>query len=119
MSLSREKRVGSTPPTPKSIVGTIRLRSGDSKTNGPLSASPKSLREKLDSAVQKNARTIFLTQSELNSCPWLNRLPNGELFYRNIPIKLGRPGYLLPNSGIVGFDDVVYADGYSYEVKHG
>ena len=119
MSLSREKRAGSTSQTHKAIVGTIRLPSGDSKTNGPLKESPKSLKENLDSAVSSNARAIFLTQADLNNCPWMNRLPNGELFYRNIPVKLGKPGYMLPSSEIVGFSDVVYADGYSYEVKRG
>ncbi len=119
MSLSRAKQDGSTSQKTNRILGTIRLPSGDSKTNGPLKESPKSLKEKLDAAVSRNARTIFLLQSELNQCPWMNRLPTGELFYRNVPVKLGKSGYMLPSSEFVGFDDVVYADGHSFEVRHG
>ena len=118
MLSSPRKPDGSTNPTQGGIVGTIRLSSTAKQTNGPSKESPKSLEQRLQDAVRDNARTIFLTQRELNQAPWLARLPNGELFYLRIPVKLGKPGYLLPDSTIKPlFDEVVYADGYSHEVR--
>lgn len=117
MSSSPRKHDGSTSQTTRNIVGTIRLSSTDKPTSGPLKESPKSLEQRLQELVRLNARTIFLTQAELNQAPWLSRLPNGELFYLRIPVKMGKPGYMLPNGNIKPlWDEVVYADGYSHTV---
>lgn len=119
MSLSPEKHDGSTSRTAKSIVGTIRLRSGDNKTSGPLKESPKSLKEKFQELEKMNVRTIFLSQAQLNQTPWLFRLPNGELFYNKIPIKMGKPGYMLPNGDIKPLWGVLYADGHIAVLEDG
>lgn len=117
MSSSPRKPDGSTSQKTNPIVGTIRLSSTAKPTNGPSKGSPKSLKERLDEVMQENPRTIFLTQHELNQLSWLTRLPNGELFHLRVPVKLGKPGYMLPNGDIKPlFPEIVEADGYSYRV---
>ena len=118
MSSFPRKHDGSTTPKTRSIVGTIRLSSTAKESAGPSKKLPMSLKEKLDEAIAEGARTIFLTEKQLFQTPWLNRLPTGEFFYRNIPVRHGNPGYALPNK-IVPIEEIVMADGHSYKVVYG